>query len=130
MTSRSPQRLRSRLCNRVDHQWLHDKFEECSGSVDNDQKCIPKPVPAPKPILWSTIGKDTLNGDRVKQETDYSPNCPSNKSPYNVDNYSPLGDTINLKEVGHSNDKHMDGLEHDDIRLDSEVLMDDSKTLI
>lgn len=47
-------------------RWQHDKFEQLEREGDHAvdmPKTAPKPVPAPKPILWSTIGKEIVNGE-------------------------------------------------------------------
>ncbi|TNN07055.1 hypothetical protein EWB00_007985 [Schistosoma japonicum] len=81
-TSRSPPKSKSSRVDIAQKKWLHDKFEEVEGD-SSLHKPIPMPVPAPKPILWSTIGKEMLNGNKtaVSDDQNYSPNSAANQSP-------------------------------------------------
>lgn len=66
-----PARYHKRASVDTAGRWLHDKFAELEGGPTDDgaadnvkqSSTVPKPVPAPKPILWSTIGREIVNGE-------------------------------------------------------------------
>ncbi|VDP79937.1 unnamed protein product [Echinostoma caproni] len=119
-------------------RWQHDKFEELmhedrgthsrpsmdendgvrhqpTGSVGG--KPLPKPVPAPKPILWSTIGNDMTNGQANtigSNKHDYTPQSSSGRSPIPPDPEDETG----LKSTRTNDNK--------DVRIDAEPVLDDT----
>lgn len=152
-------------------RWQHDKFEQLAheedGTVrshamgaDNDHrglpstgggKPLPKPVPAPKPILWSTIGNDVTNGLATSTSSsgpgkqDYTPQSSSGRSPIppdagdegEGDSSKPTESKTSGADISprfYQPDQSMDHLESgnpmeydtEDVRIDAEPVLDET----
>ncbi|CAI2738270.1 unnamed protein product, partial [Dicrocoelium dendriticum] len=108
-------------------RWRHDKFEQLEREGDHSvdmPKAAPKPVPAPKPILWSTIGKEIVNGESKEVPKNSGHTYTPNRSPPHMDDRTRSGKAfaVNAKK----NFVPRGSYEAEDVRIDMEPVLDES----
>ncbi|TGZ68822.1 hypothetical protein CRM22_004057 [Opisthorchis felineus] len=112
-------------------RWQHDKFEELERQEAPSQskepsKAVPKPVPAPKPILWSTIGKEinTVTRNNSNEEVHFS-NSFEDGSPRSVRS-SQSSKTAGVNRRSETEKGFVRNDDSEDVRIDMEPVLDET----